>query len=217
MKYLTERSLYYYFLMREITDIGTELWATIAADFGVSSELIRNYEITLQDPVLADLLTAEDIEVYKNYISGFFCKENCFGKSATESDTIDAKLLALLKVQQLFGNTQLKRSRLQALSHIYETDHETSVLYALHIIHFNRDKSCRRYAEDILSEELYDGKNCDAGFILLQLRSEETDNIVNCLKSLPEMLIHPEMLSYLTHNYGGSSEVTVKSKHPIGF
>lgn len=217
MKYLTERSLFYYFLMREIKDAGTELWSTIANDFGVSQEVINRYEITLENPVLSDLVTAADIEVYKNYINGFFCEENCFGKSPTEIDTIEAKLLALQTAQQLFGNTQQKQNRLQLLSRNYEGDRVASVLYALHIIHFNNDKSCRTFAGNILAKELHDEKNCDAGFVLLQLKDEETDKTVAALKSLPEMLIRSEMMDYLKDRFGEIATVVFDSRRTIGF
>lgn len=217
MEYLVDRSLFYYFLMREITDAGKEVWSTIANDFGVSPKLIKNYEAALQEPVLVELVTPEDIEVYKNFTSGFFFKGPCFGKSAIESDTIDSKLLALQKIQQLFGYAKIKKDRLLALSHIYENDRAASILYALQIIHFNKDKNCCSYAEDILSKELFEEKNSDAGFILLQLKKEDAVRTVSCLKSLPEMLIRPEIMKYLTDKYGGSNEIIIKGKLPIGF
>lgn len=216
MKYLAGRSLFYYFLMREITDLGTELWEQIAKDFGLSPKLIKSYGKVLCEPVLDDLSMPEDIEVYKNYLSGFCCDRSSFGKSEIEMEAVDAKALALRKVQQLFGNVQIGGNELQTLSRIYEGDRSASVLYALHIIHFNADKSCRKYAEDILFKELHDGKNSDAGFILLQLKGEEADKTAACLKSLPDVWVNAEIMQYLTDKYGGSGEI-ISPRRSIGF
>ena len=68
MTYLTERSLLYYFLMREITDGGIEIWRKVANVFGVDQKSIKRFEDILKEQILDELLTADDIEVYKNYI-----------------------------------------------------------------------------------------------------------------------------------------------------
>ena len=76
MKYLAERSLFYYFLMREAMATGIETWSLIAETFGVCQKLIKDYKNVLSDPILNDLVTTNDIDVYKNFISGFFAKMN---------------------------------------------------------------------------------------------------------------------------------------------
>lgn len=218
MKYLTERSLYYYFLMREVTGADTEAWGFIAKNFGVKPKDVKTYENVLKDKTLDELTTIGDIEMYKNYLDGFNCNETEFGKSRCEQEAIDAKALALHKLQDLFGDALVKGNRLRSLSHNYERDHIACVLYALQVLYLNSDKECGRFAEDILTKELKEGKNSDAGFILLTLKCGDVNEVASCLKSLPDMLLRPEMLKYLTKQYGsGNGEIIFKDKRPIGF
>ena len=63
MKYLAERSLFYYFLMDEVADAGPEAWTKVAGDFGAPPEQIQSYRGALADPTLGELLTEDDIEM----------------------------------------------------------------------------------------------------------------------------------------------------------
>lgn len=218
MKYLTERSLYYYFLMREVTNAGVDGWSFIAKNFGVKPKTIKTYEAVLKNPVLDDLATIGDVELYLNYLNGFCNVENEFGKSKCEQEVIDMKALALHKMQELFGENLIKSNRLRSLSHNYERDHVASVLYAMQMLYLNDDKQCGKFAREILTKELEEGKNSDAGLILLKLENGETAETVNSLRSLPDMLLRPDMLKYFTRHYGKSSgESIFKNKRVIGF
>lgn len=217
MKYLVERSLFYYFLMEEIKDAGTKYWRTIADLFGVNLELITTYGHVIREPMLDELLTTDDIDMYRNYLNGFLHDEVCFGKAKIENDVIEAKALALQKAQQLFGNTQIKVNRLHSLSHIYEKDHIASVLYALQLLCTNAEKSVQKYAGEILQRELYEGQNSDAGFVLLKLKSDEAAETADRLINLPDILICPDMLKYLTAQYGKNETLVFKTKRNIGF
>lgn len=218
MKYLTERSLYYYFLMREVTDIGVEGWSFIAKNFGVKPKEIKTYESVLANPVLDELCTVNDIEMYKNYLNGYCIDDKEFGKSKSEQQAIEAKALALHKRQELFSDFLIKGNRLRSLSHKYERDHIASVLYAMQMLYLNDDKQCEKLAKDLLTKELKEGENSDAGLLLLKLESENANDTVARLRSLPDMLLRPDMLKYLTKQYGsGSSERIFKDKLRIGF
>ena len=216
MKYLTERSLYYYFLMGEVTDADGSAWNFIAKNFGVKPKDIKAYEDTLSNKTLTELTTPNDIEMYRNYLNGFCRDLSEFGKTSNEQDAINAKALALHKSQEIFGDMRIKNNRLRRLSHNYGDDHIGSVLYALQMLYLNSEKECVRFAEEILTKELEDGKNSDAGLVLLRLKSDEANDVAARLKSLPDMLLRPDMLKYLTEQYG-SGEIIFKDKRVIGF
>lgn len=216
MRYLSDRSLYYYFLMREVTDAGTEAWGFIAKNFGVKSKEIKAYESVLSDRTLDDLTTIGDIEMYKNFLNGFCVNETEFGKSRNEQDAIEAKALALHKIEGTFGETLIKSNRLRSLSHNYERDHVSSVLYALQLMYLNSNKECARFAEGILSKELKEGKNSDAGLILLNMKEGGKSEIVTTLKSLPDLLLRPDMQKYLSKQCG-SGVIILNDKPTIGF
>lgn len=218
MKYLTERSLYYYFLMREVADIGVEVWSFIAKNFGVKTKDIKFYETILTNPLLDELSTIADIEMYKNYLNGYCIAETDFGKGKYEQEVIDMKALALHKKQQLFSDSLIKRNRLRSLSHNYECDHIASVLYAMQMLYLNEDKQCEKFVKELLTKELKDGKNSDAGLILLKLDKKNEKDTVNSLRSLPDMLLRPDMLKYLNKQYGQSNCQSVFiNKNTIGF
>ncbi len=217
MKYLIERSLYYYFLMREVTDVGTDGWGFIAKNFGVKPAIIKTYGRVLASPVLEELTTTDDIETYKNYLSGYCASQTEFGKGRNEQDTIEAKALALHKIRELFGEAVVKGNRLRSLSHNYERDHIASVLYAMQMLYLNNDEQCEKLAEEILTKELKEGKNSDAGLILLKLKNGDTETVTR-LRSLPDVLLRPDLLKYLTKQYGTISvESLFKEKRTIGF
>ncbi len=218
MNYLTERSLYYYFLMREVAEVGADGWNFIAKNFGVKPKEIKTYETVLTNSTLDDLCTNDDIEMYRNYLNGYCVADTEFGKSRCEQDAITAKALALHKQQELFSDSLIKGNRLRSLSHNYERDHIASVLYAIQMLYLNADKQCEKFAKQLLSKELKEGKNSDAGLILLKLESENVSDTVTRLRSLPDMLLRPDMLKYLTKQYGSvSGESLFKDKRTIGF
>lgn len=218
MKYLTERSLYYYFLMREVTDIGVDCWSFIAKNFGVKPKEIKTYEAVLTNSTLDDLCTTDDIEMYRNYLNGYCVADTEFGKSKCEQDAITAKALALHKRQELFSDSLIKGNRLRSLSHNYERDHIASVLYAMQMLYLNEDKQCEKFAKELLTKELEEGKNSDAGLILLKLERCNASDTVTRLRSLPDMLLRPDILKYLTKQYGkGSGGAIFKDKRTIGF
>ena len=66
MKYLTERSLYYYFLMREVADADEGAWNFTASCFGVKKNEIKQYEKVVANKTLDELETVGDIEMYGN-------------------------------------------------------------------------------------------------------------------------------------------------------
>ncbi len=218
MKYLTERSLYYYFLMREVTDVGIDGWSFIAKIFGVKPRTAKTYEPVLTNSALDVLATIDDIDMYKNYLNGYCVADNEFGKSKCEQEVIDSKALALHKLQELFSDTFIKGNRLRSLSHNYESDHVASVLYAIQMLYLNDDKQCGKFAEELLTKELKEGKNSDAGLILLKLEKKNTAETAARLRSLPDMLLRPDMLKYLTKQYGKSNgESIFNDKRTIGF
>lgn len=218
MKYLTERSLYYYFLMREVTDVGVEGWSFIAKSFGVKPQTVKAYEGVLTNPLLDELSTIDDVEMYKNYLTGYCVSDNEFGKSQREQEVIEMKALALNKLKELFNNSPMKGNRLRSLSHRYERDHIASVLYAMQVLYLNEDKQCEKFAEELLTKELQEGQNSDAGLILLTLKNANASDTVTRLRGLPDMLLRPDMLKYLTKQYGnGSGESIFKDKRTIGF
>ncbi len=213
MQYLTERSLFYYFLMREITDAEEGLWERIAALFGVDAADAAQYAPVLQDATLGELTTTDDIAMYKTFIGGFFCEKEPFGRKACEKCAIEAKALALQKAQHLF-DTPVKLNRLKALSHLYEGDHAASVLYSLRLLCPGGDVCRATLARDILTEELSEGRNSDAGLILLHLDGTDAAAVAACLRSLPDVLLRPELLAYLAGKYGESAPFV---RRGIGF
>ena len=68
MIYLVKRSLYYYFLMREVTDAESEAWCFIAKVFGVKPKDMKAYQKVLENQTLNELSTIDDIDMHKNYI-----------------------------------------------------------------------------------------------------------------------------------------------------
>ena len=107
---------------------------------------------------------------------------------------------------------------MRPLSQHSERDHIASALYAIQMLYLNDDKQCEKFAKGLLTKELKEGKNSDAGLILLKLESENASDTVTHLRSLPDMLLRPDMLKYLTKQYGnGSGESIFKDKRTIGF
>lgn len=217
MIYLVKRSLYYYFLMREVTDAESEAWCFIAKVFGVKPKDMKAYQKVLENQTLNDLSTIDDIDMHKNYINGFCTQTTEFGKALCEQEVIEAKALALYKIRELFGDKSVKGNRLRSLSHNYKRDHVASVLYALHLLYFNYNTACNELARNILVKELKDGKNSDAGLILLTLDKNGEREIASCLKCLPDMLLLPQMLKYLNHKYEGDGGSILQDNRTIGF
>ena len=218
MKYEKQRALYYHFLMQEIGEVGIETWKFVAGLFGVKPKEIKESEKALSNPVLAELSTIGDVDMYRNYLNGFLCVENEFGKSKTEQEAIEAKALALNKILSLYGDDSIKSSRLRALSHNYEKDHIATVLYALQVLYFNNSSKSKSLAESILIKELKEGNNSDAGLILLKLRKQSTNEIMAYLSSTPDMLLRPDVLKPLIKQYGGQvADASFISKLTIGF
>ena len=217
MKYLNERALYYHFLMSGIVDEAAGCWKFVSEFFGVSRKEVKAYESVLANPMLAYLVTPADVNVYKNYLNGFLCGEDEFGKSKSEQDVIEAKALALGKITTLFGEDSVKCGRLRALSHIYEGDHIACVLYALHILYINDGENSRKFAENILLKELAEGNNSDAGLVLLKL-GKNTEEVVSRLASTPDMLLRPDVLREIKKHYGGKGgDGAFSTKRIIGF
>ena len=218
MNYLTQRSVYYYFLMREAAETGLDSWSFIAKNFGVKPKEIKTYEAMLKNRVLDELSAPCDIEMYKNYLNGFCTANSEFGKRECEREIIDVKALALHKVQELFSNSAVKGNRLRSLSHTYWRDHIASVLYAMQMLYLNDDEQCGRLAKQILIKELKEGKNSDAGILLLKLKEGDAAETVTRLRGLPDMLLMPDMLKYLERQYGKSSgESIFTDERKIGF
>ena len=217
MIYLTERALYYYFLMQEIGEVGVDFWKFIAGLFGVKPKEIKAFEKVLSNAVLAELSTIGDVEMYKNFLNGFSCAEDEFGKSKFEHEAIEAKALALHKSCTLFGDDYLKGGRLRVLSHVYERDHFASVLYALQVLYLHDTDECEKFAESILIKELKEGSNSDAGIILLNLRKDSVSETMAYLSSTPDMLLRPAVLKELKRRYGGDDGDIFRNKHAIGF
>ena len=218
MLYEKKRALYYHFLMQEIGEAGSGSWKFVADYFGLDAEEIKEYETALLSPVLAELSTIGDVDMYRNYLSGFICGENEFGKSKCEQDVIEAKELALHKITTLFGADSVKSSRLRALSHSYEKDHIAVVLYALQVMYCNDGSQSKSFAESILLKELKEEKNSDAGLVLLRLKPDSAEEIMGYLNCTPDLLLRPEVLKKLIKQYGGNvAGTSFKSKPPIGF
>ena len=217
MIYVTERALYYYFLMQEIGEVGVDFWKFIAGLFGVKPKEIKAYEKVLSNAVLAELSTIGDVEMYKNFLNGFSCAEEEFGKSKFEHEAIEAKALALHKSCTLFGDDYLKGGRLRVLSHVYEKDHFASVLYALQVLYLHDTDECEKFAESILIKELKEENNSDAGIILLKLRKDSVSETMAYLSSTPDMLLRPAVLKELKRRYGGNSGDLFRNKRAIGF
>lgn len=218
MLYEKQRALYYHFLMQEIAEAGNDSWKFVAGYFGLGAEGIKEYETALLSPVLAELSTIGDVDMYRNYLSGFICGENEFGKSKTEQEIIEAKELALYKITSLFGANSVKSSRLRSLSHNYENDHIAAVLYALQVMYCNDGGQSKSFAESILLKELKEEKNSDAGLVLLRLKCDSATEIMSYLSCTPDMLLRPEVLKRLIKQFGGNvADASFKSKPQIGF
>ena len=217
MIYVIERALYYYFLMQEINEVGVDFWKFVAGLFGVSPRQIKEYEKVLSDPMLAELSTIGDVEMYKNFLSGFSCAEDEFGKSKSEREAIEAKALALHKSCSLFGDDYLKGGRLRVLSHIYEKDHFASVMYAIQVLYLHNTDECEKFAESILLKELRDESNSDAGLVLLKLKAGNVGETMAYLSSTPDMLLRPAVLRELKRRYGGNDGDIFRNKRAIGF
>lgn len=218
MNYILERAVYYYFLMQEITGVGIRGWKFVAELFGVLPEDIKAYEAVLENPILAEISTVGDAKIYKNYLSGFCCEENEFGKADNEQDVIEAKALALDKICTLFGEESVKNGRLRALAHVYERDHIASVLYAIQALYLNDGDKCGKFAESILMKELKDGNNSDAGLVLLKLKNERAEEVMNLLSGTPDMILRPDLLNSLIKQFGGEgTDAAFNGKRVIGF
>lgn len=217
MNYITQRALYYTFLMREISEAEKDCWLFMAERFGVDRSQAEELEAILSNPVLGELSSLGDIEIYKNYLSGFSA-ENEFGKKEAEEAVIDAKMHALIKVREMFGENSVKSGRLRALAHGYEKNHAASVLYALHILFFNGTAEGKKFAASLLLKELTEGKNSDAGLLLLNLEQENTQEIMLALGSAPDMLVRPDVLKKLSERFGEDcSGGQFGGKRTIGF
>ena len=68
-----------------------------------------------------------------------------------------------------------------------------------------------------MTRELNEGKNSDAGLILLTLKKGDASKTAACLKALPDMLLRPDMLKYLNAQYGSGNGIILKDKPVIGF
>lgn len=217
MNYMAERSLFYYFLMGEIGQADVGVFGTVAAMFGAVPEHISRYRALLGDPVLNELLSIDDIEAYRSYLRGYCREADCFGTSGEESEVLDVKSLALQKARQLFGEGGTKATRRYALSQIYERDRTASVLYALELLRFFPGELVTAYAESILEREFDEGKNSDAGLILLSRREERAAELAAKLKSLSEILLRPDVVKELDNMYGGKDHAGLTAKNTIGF
>ena len=217
MLYKKQRALYYHFLMQEIGEVAGGSWKFVADYFGLSPEEVNEYEKALSNSVLAELSTICDVDIYRNYLHGFLCEEDEFGKSKIEQEVIEAKALALHKMLSLFGENSIKSNRLRALSHNYENDHIAAVLYALQILYLNDGSESESFAEKILMRELNECNNSDAGLVLLRLKRDKAEEIMTCLSGTPDMLLRPDVLKELIKEYGKGADTGFKSKRPIGF
>ncbi|MBD5584979.1 MAG: hypothetical protein HDQ88_07850 [Clostridia bacterium] len=218
MKYFTERSLYYTFLLQEILEGEADGWSFTAKLFGVRPKEIKTYGKVLKDATLKDLTTVQDINMYRNFLNGFCTDKDEFGKRAEEVTAIEARALALHKVDTLFGDLLIKGNRLRTLSHNYERDHVGAVLYALSILHMGKNAEREQLAKEILFKELTQGKNSDAGLILLKLtEGEELKTVKSELVSTPDMLLRPDVLRRLASKYGASCKGALTRKRTIGF
>lgn len=198
--------------------MGIESWSFIAKNFGVKPKAVKTYEAVLKNPLLDELSTTGDIEMYKNYLNAYCNQATEFGMSKCEAEAIDMKALALHKTGELFSDAVVKGNRLRSLSHCYDRDHIASVLYAMQMLYLNDDKQCEQLAEKILKNEFEQGKNSDAGLILLKLKIGSESDTVARLRGLPDMLLRPDMLKYFTRHYGKSiGESILSDKRTIGF
>lgn len=216
MKYFLERSMFYYFLMREVADGSNECWRFVAECFGIDAETTDKYETRLSNEVLDELSTVGDIDLYRNYIGGYFNAETQFGKDECERSILDIKFLALHRAQAMFDEVKNKVNRLRLLANFYEQDRVAAVLYAMQLSISSSDKECHAFAVDILKRELNENGNSDAGLILLNMEDEDKSCIVDRLRCLPDILIRPEISLYLAERYGGGN-VILKNRHTIGF
>ncbi|MDE7379639.1 MAG: hypothetical protein K2N14_01180, partial [Clostridia bacterium] len=209
-----ERSLYYYFLMCEVTDAGVQNWRFIAKCFGVKAKDVKYFEGLLSNPVLAELATVGDVEMHKNYLDSFCRDREEFGCDEVEREILNVKGLALHKIAETFSTMQVKSKRLIALSHKHGQDHAAAVLYALSVLMLNPDAESKSVAENILYKELVNCHNSDAGIVLLRV-SANPEQIMSELASAPDMLLHPDEIKLLSRQYGKCT--AVKSRHTIGF
>lgn len=213
MNYVTERALYYTFLMQEICENGN-FWAFVSERFGVDQSKVKDYGIILSNPLLSELSSLGDIEIHKNYLKGFG-PEGYFGKAKREQDVIDVKARALIKTNEIFGEDSVKGGRLRTLSHTYERSRAASVLYALVVLFYNETDGAE-FAENLLMKELKEESNSDAGLILLNVKADGREEIVRALCGSPDMLVCPDVLKKLTERFGGGTGL-FKGKRTIGF
>lgn len=54
MKYFLERSMFYYFLMREVADGSNECWRFVSECFGIDAETTDKYATMLSNEVLTN-------------------------------------------------------------------------------------------------------------------------------------------------------------------
>lgn len=216
MNYFTERSLYYYFMMAEITEVGARDFKAIAQKFGVNTREAGRYTAALSHETLLQLTTPDDVAMYVNYLEGYCDDETEFGKSERERAVLGLKELALRKICSMFDDAGVKGNRLRTLSHCYHRDHIASVLYALQVLLLNADESSVHFAIDILEGELNEGKNSDAGLVLLQLREEKSETLERIAKA-PDMLLRPTVMGQLRKRYHWNGRRVMDRKRAIGF
>lgn len=216
MNYFIDRSIYYYFLVCEITDADMSAWRFIARYFGVKPKDIKLYEDILSDKTLAQLSNCNDIEIHKNYLENFCSDAGEFGRDSRQREVLELKALALHKIADLFGDTRIKVNRLRSLSHIYEQDHTAAVLYALRVLHLNAVEECRILASNILYRELTEGKNSDAGIVLLKLGTFPPEDVMSALALTPDMPLRPAELKSLIRHYG-CADAAFRGRRTIGF
>ncbi len=216
MNYITERALYYNFMMQEVCEANNSSWKFLADCFGVDPKKAKEYAEILQNPIFGELSSLGDIEIYKNYLSGFG-QDNGFGVSGREQAVIDVKAHALLKINDIFGENSIKSGRLRTLSNYYEKDRVASVVYALAVLYLNGEDEGREIAVNILMRELNEENNSDAGLLLLNIKPQSREEVMSVLGGTPEMLVRPDVLKTLSKRYGNCKGTPFKGKRPIGF
>ena len=218
MIYLIERALFYYFLMREIHETDGDFWKFVASRFGLKNKDIKDYGQVISASVLDELSSVGDIKMYQNYLGGFLCSKEEFGKSQAERDAIEAKALALQKVSELFGENSLKSGRLNLISRHYGNDGCAAVLYALQVAYHNKGTDCRKFVENILMRELMQNNNSDAGIVLLKLKKSDGKEILSTLARTPDMLLRTDVVKMLGKQYSIELDKTVFNERPaMGF
>ena len=173
------KSLYYYFMMGEVTEAGADAWRFIARKFGVDEEDISRYGALLENGTLKDISSCNDVMTYKNYLASGYCRnEEEFGKRSEEMLVIDCKFKALERIAELFNGGVTRGNRLGSLAHRYEQHHTAAVLYSLCMLNINGDGHAE-IAKEILYKELTEGKNSTAGILLLNIGGSNEAEIMS--------------------------------------